>query len=436
MVFLRRAIQEACLFRFPAVQVIRITHRIFPQFCVVRNIMSCGGSSKSSECGSSRPNGGPPILSDQGSSSGSKSRKKSSVRAEQINYSSGVASVESKIFKSRLPRKRRARLVLTSEERIDHIETPHHGCPLVEDSANERDSLSLPTEFGKRKTPGNGKRSLSGRRHFKGMKPASDFVKVKPFDICSSDARERVVDNSSICEKDEEKESNARGQVLRPGMVILKDYISISDQIKIVKTCRQLGVGRGGFYRPGYQNGAKLNLQMMCLGLNWDPQTRKYEDRRATDGSETPKIPSEFDLLVKKAIKDAHSVIEKNLKPSDVEDMMPAMSPNICIINFYTTKGKLGLHQDRDESKESLRQGLPVVSFSVGDSAEFLYGDQRDANQAAKVILESGDVLIFGGPSRHIFHGVTTVISNSAPKHLLEESLLRPGRLNLTFRQF
>ena len=57
-------------------------------------------------------------------------------------------------------------------------------------------------------------------------------------------------------------------------------------------------------------------------------------------------------------------------------------------------------------------------------------------NKADKVVLESGDVLIFGGKSRHIFHGVTSVIPDSAPKTLIEETRLRPGRLNLTFRQY
>lgn len=92
--------------------------------------------------------------------------------------------------------------------------------------------------------------------------------------------------------------------------------------------------------------------------------------------------------------------------------------------------------QDKDESTESLRSGLPVVSISIGDSAEFLYGDQRDIDKAEKVILESGDVLIFGGESRHIFHGVSSILSRTAPEPLLEESNLRPGRLNLTFRKY
>lgn len=92
--------------------------------------------------------------------------------------------------------------------------------------------------------------------------------------------------------------------------------------------------------------------------------------------------------------------------------------------------------QDRDEREESLRRGLPVVSFSLGDTATFLYGDQRDINKAQEVELESGDALIFGGKSRHIFHGVSSIIPNTAPKWLIEETGMLPGRLNLTFRQY
>lgn len=77
-----------------------------------------------------------------------------------------------------------------------------------------------------------------------------------------------------------------------------------------------------------------------------------------------------------------------------------------------------------------------MVSISIGDSADFLYGDQRDIGKAESVVLKSGDVLIFGGHSRHIFHGVTSIIPDSAPVNLLEETKLRPGRLNLTFRQY
>jgi alkylated DNA repair dioxygenase AlkB len=77
-----------------------------------------------------------------------------------------------------------------------------------------------------------------------------------------------------------------------------------------------------------------------------------------------------------------------------------------------------------------------VVSFSIGDTAEFLYGDERNVDKTKKVLLESGDVLIFGGKSRNIFHGITAILPYTSPIRLLEETnLCTPGRLSLTFRQ-
>ena len=47
------------------------------------------------------------------------------------------------------------------------------------------------------------------------------------------------------------------------------------------------------------------------------------------------------------------------------------------------------------------------------------------------VRLDSGDVLVFGGPARMLFHGVTKIHSHNRPKGLV----MAPGRLNLTFRE-
>ncbi|KAJ6871558.1 hypothetical protein NC652_037035 [Populus alba x Populus x berolinensis] len=310
---------------------------------------------------------------------------------------------------------------------------------MIDLRSEQRSGDGNSSKFRNKNIPARVKRSKSGQSY---RKPDEGANHVAPFDICLSGSRDSTV-LKSLQEMEENQENvehpieESGGQgVLRPGMVLLKRYISLGDQIEMVKTCREIGLGPGGFYRPGYKNGAKLRLQMMCLGLNWDPETRKYEDQSPADGCKPPCIPRKFNQLVETAIQDAHGLLGKDCTLSNVEDMLPAMSPDICIVNFYTTTGRLGLHQDRDESSESLDKGLPVVSFSVGDSAEFLYGDQRDVNKADKVVLESGDVLIFGGKSRHIFHGVTSVIPDSAPKALIEETRLRPGRLNLTFRQY
>ncbi|KAJ7961121.1 alpha-ketoglutarate-dependent dioxygenase AlkB-like [Quillaja saponaria] len=293
--------------------------------------------------------------------------------------------------------------------------------------ASQREKSFPPTQFGKQSNPAFFKRpksniSYSNLVASQKLDCSVSLPKFEPFDICLPGDRRPFMEGT-------------HKSILRPGMVLLKYFITHDEQVEIVRTCRKLGLGPGGFYQPRYKDGAKLRLQMMCLGLDWDPQTRKYANKRTIDGSEPPCIPHEFSLLVENAIEEAHSLIKKETV-SNAEDILPSMSPDTCIVNFYTTSGRLGLHQDRDESKGSLRKGLPIVSFSVGDAAEFLYGEQRDVEKAEKVVLESGDVLIFGGKSRHIFHGVSSIIPHSAPKALIEDTRLRPGRLNLTFRHY
>lgn len=249
--------------------------------------------------------------------------------------------------------------------------------------------------------------------------PANDLNQTKPFSLILP----RSTDSLSGIKMPENLQSSC--QVLQPGMVLLKNYISISDQVEIVNTCQEFGMGPRGFYQPGYKGGAKLNLHMMCFGRNWDPQT-KYDPYYRSDGSQAPPVPDQLISLVESSIQDSQAH----------DDKIPSMYPEICIVNFYTTTGRLGLHQDRDESQNSLNRGLPVVSISIGDSAQFMYGYNRDVDKAKEVLLESGDVLIFGGKSRHIYHGVKTIVPNSAPLPLVEQSMLRPGRLNLTFRQY
>ena len=205
-------------------------------------------------------------------------------------------------------------------------------------------------------------------------------------------------------------------------MTLVKNFLTHEEQVKIVQVCRHLGVGPGGFYQPEFKNGAKLKLWMMCLGKNWDPVSYSYGITRSIDGALAPAIPEEFKRSAQSAV--------------NAVDGVPLINPDICIVNFYTDTGRLGLHQDKDESKNSIEQGTPVISISIGDTAEFVFGDTRDKTKASKINLDSGDVLIFGGESRLLFHGVSHLKPHTAPTWLNEETGLRPGRLNLTFRQY
>ncbi|KAJ0442996.1 putative DNA oxidative demethylase [Helianthus annuus] len=166
---------------------------------------------------------------------------------------------------------------------------------------------------------------------------------------------------------------------------------------------------------------------MMSLGRNWDPATG-YEKRCRTDGSEPPPLPFAFAWLAHNAIKAAQP---------HLDDQLPLTWPDVCLANFYQLDGRLAPHQDCDESSDSLAKGLPVVSIFIGCSAEFWYGhNTRDENMLRRVILDSGDVLIFGGKSRLIFHGVKQISRAQCSMAVVRAIRIQPGCLNLTLKRF
>jgi hypothetical protein len=69
-------------------------------------------------------------------------------------------------------------------------------------------------------------------------------------------------------------------------------------------------------------------------------------------------------------------------------------------------------------------------SSCVGNASEFGY--KLACRKEEYIRLESGDVLIWGGPNRLLPHCVRTVYANTAPKFLPPE--IHNVRLNFTFR--
>ena len=50
------------------------------------------------------------------------------------------------------------------------------------------------------------------------------------------------------------------------------------------------------------------------------------------------------------------------------------MQPDLCIMNFYDAGSRMGVHQDKDERRETIEAGVPIVSVSLGDTARFVLG--------------------------------------------------------------
>jgi alkylated DNA repair protein (DNA oxidative demethylase) len=107
-----------------------------------------------------------------------------------------------------------------------------------------------------------------------------------------------------------------------------------------------------------------------------------------------------------------------------VRSGFPYFRPDSCHINRYEAGIKLGLHQDRHEVDVT----QPIVSISLGLECVFLLGGLQRTDPTKRILLEHGDVIVWGGPSRMRFHGVLPLKPGHHP-------LTGPYRYNLTFRK-
>ena len=98
--------------------------------------------------------------------------------------------------------------------------------------------------------------------------------------------------------------------------------------------------------------------------------------------------------------------------------------PDACLINRYEPGTKLSLHRDEDERDMT----APVVSVSLGLPATFLWGGLSRKDRLVRVRLESGDVVVWGGPARLVYHGIAPLAEGEHP-------LTGRIRINLTFRR-
>lgn len=107
-----------------------------------------------------------------------------------------------------------------------------------------------------------------------------------------------------------------------------------------------------------------------------------------------------------------------------VRSGFPNFRPDACHINRYQAGTKLGLHQDRHECDWN----QPIVSVSFGLECIFLLGGLQRIDKPKRILLEHGDVIVWGGPSRMRFHGVQPLKPGDHP-------ITGPYRYNLTFRK-
>ena len=148
-----------------------------------------------------------------------------------------------------------------------------------------------------------------------------------------------------------------------------------------------------------------------CGTLGWitDRKGYRYISHDPLANKPWPAMPASFKQLAQQAA---------------LEAGFNNFTPDACLINQYKIGARMTLHQDKNE----LDFSQPIISVSLGLPATFQFGGFERSDKVTKLLLEHGDVVVWGGESRLRYHGVLPL---KAGRH----SALGECRVNLTFRR-
>ncbi|MFG2721561.1 alpha-ketoglutarate-dependent dioxygenase AlkB family protein [Streptomyces sp. NPDC048416] len=203
---------------------------------------------------------------------------------------------------------------------------------------------------------------------------------------------------------------------IAPGAVHVPGWLSPDGRRELVAACREWARGPVPIRHTRLPGGGVMSVQTVCVGWHWQPYryTRTAAD---VNGRPVAAFPGWLGELGRSAVAAAYGDPEAAAR----------YSPDTALINFYDGSARMGLHQDKEE-----RSDAPVVSISIGDSCVFRFGNTENRGRPyTDVELVSGDLFVFGGPSRFAYHGVPKVLpGNGDPA-----AGLTGGRLNITLRE-
>ncbi|QPP10148.1 alpha-ketoglutarate-dependent dioxygenase AlkB [Streptomyces bathyalis] len=200
-----------------------------------------------------------------------------------------------------------------------------------------------------------------------------------------------------------------------PGAVHLPGWLGLQEQRDLVSACRAWAAGPVPLRHTKLPRGGVMSVQTVCLGWHWQPYryTRTADD---VNGLRVAGFPEWLARLGQRALADAYG---DDAAAREYE-------PDTALINFYDGSARMGMHQDKDE-----RSAAPVVSLSIGDTCVFRFGNTESRSRPyTDLHLSSGDLFVFGGPSRFAYHGVTKVFPGTGDP----ATGMASGRLNLTLR--
>lgn len=187
-----------------------------------------------------------------------------------------------------------------------------------------------------------------------------------------------------------------------PNFTATHDLLAQINQLSAISPFRKMQTPNGHYTNIPVSN---------CGALGWvsDASGYRYSSIDPQTNNPWPALPADFIQLAQTAAAKVGYV-----------DFLP----DACLINQYCIGSKLGSHQDKNETDFT----WPIVSVSIGLNAVFqIYGEQRSGIKK-NLILQDGDVMVWGGKSRLIYHGVASIKADP-------QNPMLKYRYNLTFRR-
>lgn len=138
-------------------------------------------------------------------------------------------------------------------------------------------------------------------------------------------------------------------------------------------------------------------LHWSAMGYHYDWTARKYY---ANQFSSVPPLLQELGQSVASVCPSPGHETQSNFMTLRAEAI---------IVNFYRKTSTMGGHQDDVE----YTMDHPVVSLSLGSRCIFLKGSTTRSDAPIALLLQSGDIVVFGGVSRLCYHGVAKIFSST-----------------------
>ena len=137
-----------------------------------------------------------------------------------------------------------------------------------------------------------------------------------------------------------------------------------------------------------------------CGAYGWtsDEKAYRYSALDPASGQPWPAMPAVFAQL-------ARSTAE--------QCGFAGFEPDACLVNRYVAGAGVGLHQDRNERDFT----QPIVSVSIGAPCKFILGGLLRSDATRSFTLSDGDVMVWGGAARLVFHGVRPLPVSSGVRH-------------------